>query len=122
MPLPGGSLKTLLMQRWSDMKRENRGRTTVNYQDPASEKVLNMGFFGMALHEIGSRPYSAIKIVNISEYPLTEDYKIRFDFGPFKSATFLIPDYSIKEFKELASKTPLANKLADKTLGILNTA
>ncbi len=25
MPLPGGSLKTLLMQRWSDMKRENKG-------------------------------------------------------------------------------------------------
>ena len=108
MPLPNVDLKIMLMQRWADIKRENREKATVNYQDISSEKILGLGFLKMAAHEISAKPYARIKKIGISEYPVTGDYKIKIEYLPFGSAEFLIPDYSIAALKELVSKTPVA--------------
>jgi hypothetical protein len=115
MPMPGPNLKTLLMQRWMDVKRENRGGSAVSYDELSSEKILGLGPMGMAMHGIVSKPYDAIKSVDVSEYLLMEDYKVKFGYGLFGSAVFLIPDYSIGEFGDLVSKTPISNRLAVRT-------
>src|SRR5208283_5035346 len=66
IPLPGPNLKTVLMQRWIDVKRENHGGSTVNYNDLSSERILNLGALGMAIHEIASKPYNEIKSVEVN--------------------------------------------------------
>lgn len=114
MPVSGPNLKTVLMQRWIDVKRQNQGGTTANYNDLSSEKILGLGALGMALHEITSKPYGAIKSVEVNEYPLTQDYMVKFGYG-IGSTAFLIPDYSVNEFKELVSKTPMSSRLAVQT-------
>ena len=84
----------------------------MNYEALSSEKILSLGSVRMSMHKIVARQYSSIKNIEVSEYPPSNDYKIKFTYGMTGSATFLIPDYSITEFKELVSKTPAAAKLS----------
>lgn len=111
-PFIGRKTDLLMIQAWSSLKNRNAGHTAVNYNDAESSEVIKMSLFSMILHEISIMPYSMVKRIVVEAYPLTNDYRVKFDVGPFASRTFLIPGYSLEEFKVLISKTPLAQKLA----------
>jgi hypothetical protein len=118
MPPIGPNTATLQMQMWANIKKENKGSTCVNYNDPSSEEVLKLGNIAMASHKIVSKRYGSIKQIEITDYPLTQDCRIKLKYRILGSTTVLIPGHSLKEFKELASKAGLSSKLADKSTGI----
>lgn len=110
-PFVGGKKHDPIMEEmWASTKGRNAGSTSVNYNDPESEAIAGMSPLSLRLHDITIVPYDAVKTLWIEEYPLTNDYTIKFSTGRIASKTFMIPAYAVDEFRTLIAKTALAQK------------
>ncbi|MDE1767767.1 MAG: hypothetical protein KGH64_02485 [Candidatus Micrarchaeota archaeon] len=109
------STDTIQMELWRDIKQNAKGQF-VSYSNSESERVLSLGIFSTMIHEILITPYSMLKCIEIAEGRLTDDYILKFGAGPLASTMFIVPSASLKELKELISKTPVSAKIKESGL------
>lgn len=113
-PFQGGvNTDSLLSRRWREIKEQNKGRPMVDYKATNFQEMLSKGLLTVVLHEFFTTPYSMIKNVTLSQAQISDEYKIGIDGGFLNLSTYVVPTYAVKEFKNLISKTPIADKLKD---------